>query len=385
MLSLLGGTTAVLATGLPSYADAAGDRVPDDLLPGGAFDRFVAAQAAADAFSGSVLLTHRGRPVLARSYGKADKQRSVPNGPGTRFALASVTKLFTAVAIAQLAQQRKVAYGATVGEYLAGFPAAIAGKVSIHHLLTHTSGLGDYHQTPGFWEKAATWTSRDAVMDGITEFIRQSALIAVPGVSWNYSNSGYHLLGAIVAQASGQSYYDYVSEHVFRRAGMVGTGFYTRPQRLADPRIARPYTLQPSGERVDIAKDLLYVGTPSGDAFATCADLDRFANALSGAKLLDPAFTQLTVSGKLPLPPPLGPPPPPPPPTTTPPTMFQGYGPLVGLVNGRSVVGHGGGSPSASTSVETYPDLGWNAVVLSNYGEAARPIVTLAHRIITAL
>ncbi|MDX6283020.1 MAG: hypothetical protein QOH03_4091, partial [Kribbellaceae bacterium] len=209
MLTLLGGTTAVLATGLPSSADQAGGRMSDDLLPGGAFDRFVAAQAAAGTFSGSVLLTRRGRPVLARSYGMADKQRSVPNGPGTRFALASVTKLFTATAVAQLAQQGKLAYGATVGEYLTGFPAAIAGKVSIHHLLTHTSGLGDYHQAPGFWEKAATWTSRAAVMDGITDFIRQSALIAVPGVSWNYSNSGYHLLGAIVAQASGQSYYDY--------------------------------------------------------------------------------------------------------------------------------------------------------------------------------
>jgi CubicO group peptidase (beta-lactamase class C family) len=287
-----------------------------------------------------------------------------------------------------LAQQGKVAYGATVGEYLTGFPAAIAGKVSIHHLLTHTSGLGDYHQTPGFWEKAATWTSRDAVMDGITEVIRQSSLIAVPGVSWNYSNSGYHLLGAIVAQASGQSYYDYVSEQIFRRAGMVGTGFYTRPQRLADSSIARPYALQPSGERVDIAKDLLYVGTPAGDAFATCTDLDRFMTALFKAKLLDPAFTQLTVSGKLPLPPPSQlpgtPPPPPLPPGTKPPVMFQYYGPIGGLLNGRSTVGHGGGSPSASTSVEHYPDVGWTAVILSNYGESATlPIVALARRLIT--
>ncbi|WP_328334532.1 beta-lactamase family protein [Kribbella sp. NBC_00382] len=381
MLTLLGGTAAVLTTGLPS---SAGSRVPDDLLPGGAFDRFVAAQAAAGAFSGSLLLTRRGHPVLARSYGMTDKQRAVPNGPGTRFALASVTKLFTATAIAQLAQQRKLAYGATVGEYLTGFPAAIAGKVSIHHLLTHTSGLGDYQQTPGFWDKAATWTSRTAVMDGITDFIRQSALLAAPGTSWNYSNSGYHLLGEIVAKASGQSYYDYVSEHVFRRAGLLGTGFYTRPQRLADSTIARPYELQPSGEHVDIAKSLLYVGTPAGDAFSTCADLARFANALSGAKLLDPAFTQLTLSGKVPLPPPVGPPPPQQPPVT-PATLFQGYGPMVGLVNGRSTVGHGGGSPSASTSIETYPDDGWTVAVLSNYGEPnILPIVSLARRFITA-
>jgi CubicO group peptidase (beta-lactamase class C family) len=383
MLALLGGTTAAVTTGLPSYAAGRGS---DDLEPGGAFDRFVAAQAASDAFSGTVLLTRHGRPVLVRSYGLADKQRSVPNRPDTRFALASVTKLFTAVAVAQLAQQGKVAYGATVGEYLSGFPAAIAGKVTIHQLLTHSSGLGDFFQAPDFWTKSPTWSSREAVMDGITEIVRQSPLIAEPGTRWSYSNSGYHLLGEIIAQASGQSYYDFVRDQVFRRAGLAGTGFFTRPQRLADPRIARPYALQPSGSRIDVAKDLMFIGTPSGDAFSTGADLDRFITALFRARLLDPAFTQLAVSGKLPLPPPPpSSPPPPGNPGAKPPITFQAYGPTVGLVDGHSVIGHGGGSPSASTFVEHYPDLGWTAVILSNYGDATLPLVSLVRRLITAL
>ncbi|TDD48741.1 class A beta-lactamase-related serine hydrolase [Kribbella antibiotica] len=380
MLTLLGGTTAALATGLPSYG---GRPRADDLEPGGAFDRFVAAQAASDAFSGTVVLTHHGRPVLARSYGLADKRRSVPNGPNTRFALASVTKLFTAVAVARLAQQGKVSYNATVGEFLSGFPAAIAGKVRVHQLLTHSSGIGDFFQSPGFWEKAATWTSREAVMDGITDLVRQSPPGFEPGTSWSYSNSGYHLLGEIIAQASGQSYYDFVRDQVFGQARLTGTGFFTKPQRLADARIARPYVLQPSGERIDVAQDLMFIGTPSGDAFSTCADLDRFLTALFKAKLLEPAFTQLTVSGKLPLPPP---PPAPggPPPGAKPPITFQAYGPLVSLVDGYSAIGHGGGSPSASTSVEHYPDLGWTAVILSNYGDAIRPVVSLARRLILA-
>jgi CubicO group peptidase (beta-lactamase class C family) len=158
------------------------------------------------------------------------------------------------------------------------------------HLLTHTSGLGDHMQMPGFWETAATWTSPEQVMDGTTAIIRQEQLAFPPGAGKQYSNSGYHLLGAIVAQASGQSYYDYVRERIFAAAGMSGTDFYTKPQRLADQRIARPYVKLPSGERVDDIDHTLFIGTPAGDAYATAADMDRFAQALLGEKLLSPAF-----------------------------------------------------------------------------------------------
>jgi CubicO group peptidase (beta-lactamase class C family) len=97
-----------------------------------------------------------------------------------------VTKLFTAVAVAQLAQQGTVAYNGKLGTYLSGFPASVADTVTIHHLL-----------------------------------IRRSALEFPPGAGFRYSNAGYHVLGATVAQVTGQSYYDYVREHVFRAVGMT--------------------------------------------------------------------------------------------------------------------------------------------------------------------
>jgi len=381
VLGALGASGALLATGAVAGA-AAGPAVSPASADLRAFDRFVKEQAAMDAFAGSLLLVHRGRPVLARSYGRAND--AAPNGPDTLFAMASVTKLFTAVAIAQLAQAGKIAYTSTLGSVLGGFPAEIAGTVQVHHLLTHTSGLGDTFTMPGYLEEALTWTDVDQVMNGTTDYIRRTALEFAPGAGSRYSNAAYHLLGAIVAQVSGKSYYDYVREHVFRPAGMATTDFYTRPQWHTDPRIAHPYAKQPSGERADTIDRRLYVGTPAGDAFTTCADMARFAAALQGSKLLDRAFTGITLSGKVPPPPQPGPPPGGTP--GAPHAAFQCYGPVSLLVGGQWVTGHGGGAPGTSTDFQMYPDTGWVTVILSNYDYdgGPPPVVKKARDTITA-
>src|SRR5262249_58943991 len=130
-------------------------------------------EATQDKFSGTVLLSHEGRPALTRSYGMANKQLSIPNGPDTIFALASVGKLFTAVAVAQLVQRGMVAYHEKLGTYLDGFPAEIADTVTVHQLLTHTSGMGDYWESQAYLDQSETWTSADEVMDGIMAIVRQ--------------------------------------------------------------------------------------------------------------------------------------------------------------------------------------------------------------------
>ncbi|GAB3464551.1 serine hydrolase domain-containing protein [Actinophytocola sediminis] len=379
MLGLLGTSGAVLATG--AVAGAAPGAFAADATPTRvdvrAFDQFVREQAAMDAFSGSLLLVHRGRPVLARSYGRAND--AAPNGPDTLFAMASVTKLFTAVAIAQLVQAGKIAYTSTLGTYVSGFPAEIADTVTVHHLLTHTSGLGDTFTMPGYMEEALTWTDVDQVMNGTTDYIRRSSLEFVPGAGSRYSNAAYHVLGVIVAQVSGKSYYDYVREHVLRPAGMTATDFHTRPQWHTDPRIAHPYAKQPSGERVDTIDQRLYVGTPAGDAFTTCADMARFAHALRGSKLLNRAFTGITLSGKVPLAPPGQT-------SGVPHVGFQCYGPMTLLVNNQWVTGHGGGAPGTSTDFQLYPDSEWVTVILSNYDYdgGPSPVVMKARDLITA-
>lgn len=354
---------------------------PRSLRPGGEFDRLLARLAAQDAFSGTVLLARKDRTVLARSYGQADKQRSIPNGPDTLFSLGSITKVFTAVAVAQLAQQGKVAFHEKLGTYLGGFPAEIADSVTIHQLLTHTSGMGDFMAEEGYRTESRKWTTPEQVMDGCLAFVRGAPLQFAPGTGWRYSNSGYHVLGSIISEVSGQSYYDYVRENIFRRAGMAGADFFTKRQWREDPRIAHPYTTehQPRGERVDAMDFYLYTGIPAGNSFACASDLVRFTKALLGHELLNSAYTELTLSAKVPKPPL------PPKPGVPAHTPFDSYATGTDIIGDQWVVGHNGGAPGTFANLEWFPGSGWIAIVLTNYDrDSDNTVVATARRLITA-
>ncbi len=375
-------------------ADGSGP-VPPGVRPGGELDRFIADLADAGTFSGSVLLTHRGRTVLARSHGMANRDASIPNGEETIFLLGSVTKLFTAVAVAQLAQRGAVSYGATIGTYLDGFPPEIADTVTVHHLLTHTSGMGDALRDRAYWEAAREWTSEEEVMDGTMEFVRAADLDYPPGAGQFYSNSGYVTLGAIVAAASGgQTYYEYVRRHVFAAAGMTTADFYTTPEWRDDPRIARPYAAQESGERAVAMDGHGYVGTPAGGSFATCRDLESFARALQGGDLLDAAHTELVLGPKAPEAPR------PERPAATAraedgaaaPRYFT-YGASAFLARDAWAVERGGDAPGVSVGLSVFrPDNDWVLVALGNFDSPldtsprtspSREITDYATRLIT--
>jgi CubicO group peptidase (beta-lactamase class C family) len=380
VLGLLGvaSLTGGALVAVPGTASAAPHRSaapPKDLRPGGAFDRFVAQQAAQDKFSGTVLLAHRGRPILARSYGMANKDRSIPNGQQTVFGIASITKSFTALAIAQLVQQGKLGFQDTLGAHLAGFPTEVASTVTVHQLLTHTSGVGR-PALGGGTPPGLGWNSFDEVMDGTLAIIRQAPLQFTPGTQYAYSNDGFFVLGAIVAQLAGQSYFDYVRQHVFGPAGMSHTDFYSRPQVLADDAIARPYWTQIGGARVDFATSMFcpFTTGPAGGAYSTGPDLLAFARALMTGELVSPAFAGLITSGKVALPPSQLPSQ----------TEFYGYGYLDAIVNDQRILGNKGGGPGASTRLDTYPSLDWVSIVLSNYDTTIDPIVELERELITA-
>ncbi|WP_344282559.1 serine hydrolase domain-containing protein [Actinomadura napierensis] len=374
------GAVPLAAGGWLKTTGTASAAVGRELRPGGEFDRFVQQQAAEDRFSGVVLLANRGRTVLSRSCGMADKERSIRNGPGTVFALGSISKVFVGVAVAQLAEAGKIAYDAKLGTYLDGFPAEVANGVTVHQMLTHSSGMGDYHQeNPDYPDAQATWTSPDQVMDGTMAFIRKNGLHFTPGTGYLYSNSAFVVLGAIVAKVSGLSYYDYVRRNVFGKAGMTASNFYTRQQGLSDRRIARPYTTTSSGQREDVAAQRDFLGLPDGGAFATAPDMMRFTAALNGHRLLGRAYTELITTPKVPL-------------GTLPPkgdkpakTAFAGYGPDSTLVNGQRILGHNGGSQGVDTAWYTYPYSEWTTVILCNYdGQTSAPIESLLEKLILA-
>jgi CubicO group peptidase (beta-lactamase class C family) len=362
---------AAMPTGLAASSPMR--RAPHDLMPGGAFDRFVAAQAADDTFSGTVLLAHRGRPVLMRAYGMANQQQATPNQPDTIFNLASVTKCFTGLAIAQLAAQGKVAFHEKLGAYVSGFPTEIA-NVTVHQLLTHTSGVGRPPVGNGEWP---TWNSVEETVEGTLDIIRSTPLRFTPGTQFGYSNDGYWLLGAIVAQVSGQSFYDYARQHIFAPAGMTRTDFFTRPQVVNGPDIARPYWTQPSGDRVDVTTTPLFgfIGGPDGGAYSTAPDLLRFANALRDGRLLDHAFTELSTTAKVPVPPGNGSP------ATE--REFACYGFHDIVVAGQRMYGHPGSGPGVATNLDIHPESDWDAIALGNYDSGVKAIVQREREIIT--
>ncbi|TDD79500.1 class A beta-lactamase-related serine hydrolase [Actinomadura darangshiensis] len=385
-LKVLGGTVAsggAALTSLGGGVSAAASegrtgRIPEELKPGGTLDRLAADLASKDEFSGSLRLTYRRKPVLARSYGMADKKTGVRNGMETRFGLGSISKMFTAVSVHSLVQQGKVNYTDKLGAHLDGFPAHIADKVTIHHMFTHSSGLGDFHNLPGYREASKTWDSADEVLNGTVEFIRKMDLAFEPGAGSTYSNAAYCLLGAIVAAVSGRSYYDYVKEHVFDAAHMRDSDFLTKPEWRADPQAAHCYyKRRGESEWTDSLEEHPYIQLPAGGSFATCADMERFAHHLLEDDLLDAPYTSMMLNPKIPNPNAGS--------ETTFRTMkFAGYGSLTRLSNDQWIYGHGGGSTlGTSAHFDVYPGSGWVVVVLSNYPDkAADPIADLARDVI---
>lgn len=366
-LALLGGVPLALAiAGRAMGSETTGA----DLRPGGAFDRFVAGEATRDRFSGTVLLAHRDRPTLIRSFGMADQSRAIPNRPETLFGLGSITKCFTGLAVAQLAAQGVIRFGDELGSYLDGFPPG----VTLHHLLTHTSGLG----RPPLGTDPVPGSTVDEVFDGTLAAIRATSPQFAPGTRYAYSNDAFWILGAVVAKVSGLSYFGYVRKHVFAPAGMTSADFLTKPRILADRSVARPYRTQPDGGRIDFSgtPQFEFVRGPDAGAYATAADLLRFDVALRAGKLLDPAFTDLVTSGKVPVPPNGKP--------ATAKQWFTGYGFEHYVVGDRHAYGHPGGDPGLATNFDSHPEADWVAVILGNYDTNIDPIIGQSRELIAA-
>ncbi|MFG3558977.1 serine hydrolase domain-containing protein [Micromonospora sp. NPDC047557] len=351
----------------PAHADPARPGpIPPETRPGGAYDRYVARLAAEGKFSGVVLLSHRGRTVLSRSYGMADREKGIRNHENVAFDLSSGSQPFLSVAILQLVQQGRVTLADPVGTHLTGLPREIAERVTIHHVLTGTAGLDA--PMPD-WQRV--FHSREEVHAYHEQWVRQAKLVGVPGAGSDGhlpgGGVGLAMAAQIVEAVSGMTFWDYVHEHVFGRAGMKGSAYYTRDQWLTDRHIAHPYMAQADGSLVDAVRHLdkgstdphtlgrnpgrSFIGYASGDGFATAPDLVRFAAALYDGTLLDRPYADLFAGAKLPGPAP---------------TSYAGYTMPVSIVNGQWVIGRGGGAGGVGANWSIYPDTGWVGVILSN-------------------
>lgn len=316
--------------------------------------------AEADAFSGTILIAKNGRPVLRKAYGMASVAYRVPNRLDTRFNLASIGKNFTAVAVMQLVERGKLSLDDKVGKVLPDYPNKdVKDKVTIHHLLTHSSGLGDIHGP----KYVALKDMLREVKDYLPLFADMQ-LSFQPGERMQYSNAGYILLGAIIEKISGENYFDYVRQHIFKPAGMIDTDFYEAD--VDEPRIATGYTNYHElgddfqqfvlGPRRNTLRYGTIKGNPQGGAYSTASDLLRYSKALRERRLLNRKSLALMTTNKY---------------------FFRkygagevyyGYGFELANINGNRVIGHGGGDLGISSVIRWYPDSGdYTVIILSNY------------------
>lgn len=242
-------------------------------------------KAADDNFSGVVLLAKDGQPIFQRAVGLASKSYNVPNRMDTKFNLGSINKSFTAVAIMQLVAADKLALSDTIGKHLPDYPnKAAAAKITIQHLLDMKSGIGDIFGA----RFNATPKDRLRTISDYLPLFAEQPLLFEPGQGERYSNGGYIVLGAIIEKLTGQSYYDYVREHIFKPAGMENTDYYEADAIV--PNLATGYTRR--GDQAGKLVSNIYTkparGSSAGGGYATAADLLKFARALQGGKLPPP-------------------------------------------------------------------------------------------------
>ena len=315
-------------------------------------------QAETDAgrFSGVALIAKDGSPIFLQAYGMADAAARRPNTPKTSFRIGSAGKLFTTVAILQLAQSGQLDLKAPVGRYLPDYPdREIATKATVGHLLSHTGGTGDFFGPEFVAHRETLRTPQDYI-----DLFGARPPLFEPGARRDYSNYGFMILGRIIERVSGLSYDQYVKTHIFAPAGMTGSGFI--PESVDLRFRARAYT-EVDGRLVPVTQDSLaayraahgsgymeYRGGPAGGGYATAEDLLKFVTALTGGKLLSPDYLKELTQGRV--------------------TMLDGA--LAGydyggrLPDGRRFIGHAGSAPGQCANVRRYLTSGYTIVVLEN-------------------
>jgi CubicO group peptidase (beta-lactamase class C family) len=313
-------------------------------------DGYLNSLVAEKKLSGAVLVAKDGVTVASKAAGIANKATGAAITLNTRFNLGSLNKMFTAVAIAQLAQAGRLSFDDHISKHLPDYPnKEVADKVTIHQLLTHTSGMGLYWN-----DKFKAQREKLVTVAAHIPLFASDPLSFAPGEKFQYSNAGYMVLGAIIEKLSGEDYYSYVQKHIYQPAGMTETGFYEPGQAIAN--LAIGYTnMGPDGKPLPEPKDNTDLrevkGGPAGGGYSTVGDLVKFHTALRSYKLLNEEYTRLVTTGKVEAGGPIG---------------RYGYGFGDKVFNGKHIVGHNGGSVGIAANFEMYPELGYTSVILMN-------------------
>ena len=231
--------------------------------------------------SGVIHISHNNKPLFSHAYGYANRSESIPNRLNTRFGIASGGKLFTATAIGQLVAQGKMSFDDMLVDFLEGDLPQIDPKVSIRHLLSHTSGVPDYFDESLLDDYEAYWLDkpmyRILTAKDFFPFIADLPMQFTPGEKFAYNNMGFVLLGHVIEKVSGQRFQDYIEEKIFGPAWMRSSGYFFS-HRLPE-HTALGYIEEKDGNWHTNQFALPFVGHGDGGVYTTAADYGRFWKA----------------------------------------------------------------------------------------------------------
>ncbi len=315
---------------------------------------YVTHLGAHDLFSGAVLIARNGTVLGQRAVGMASHEHDVPNTPETRFNVASLTKSWTATAVVRLIERGRLGFDTALDDLVTRAEGGFDRRIEIRHLLSNTSGLGDY------FGPAFDGTPKDRIrsIDDFLALARSFEPSFDPGSRWSYSNIGIMLLGKVIERLMGQGYHEALRDLVLDPAGMTGAGFPHLDE--INPGCASGYGFRWTDEgpvRINALHSWAVRGAPDGCAFATVRDIWAFAEAFRSGRLVSPEHVRLMTSAK----PELGAP---------------DYGFGFAVLPERAVFGHSGGLIGASSNLDmTCEPDGWTVVVLANDLSMRSPVI----------
>lgn len=316
-------------------------------------DAIAQRHVAANHFSGAVLVAKRGAVLFDRAYGLANREWDIPNTPTTHFRIGSVTKQFTAVAILLLEERGRLKISDPVSAHLTDAPAAWS-RITLHHLLTHTSGIPNVTRDPEF----ILWKNQPATAVQMVGRFSKQPLEFPPGDRHAYSNSNYLVLGLIVERLTGQRFGEFLQENVLAPLGLKDSGLDSNLRIL--PRRASGY-MRRNDQFLNAPYSDMTVPHAAGAMYSTTHDLWRWAEAIFGERLLTPASrAKLLTPGK----------------------GDYALGVRVSQAGGRRRIEHGGSIAGFTSSLDYYPGEGVTVVVLANM---STPSVGLARELAAAV
>ncbi len=299
-------------------------------------EKYMDAEMKFKGFTGAVLVMKQNKVLLKKGYGLADREWNIANTPETKYRIGSITKQFTAACILQLAEQGKLSLDDKLSKFIPSFPKG--DSVTIHMLLNHTSGIANYTAQKEFLNLATLSLTKDSMIS----FIKSKPFSFSPGTKFQYTNSGYFLLGYILEKVSGQSYADYVQQNIFNKIGMKNSGADKLDSVLSMR--ARGYSM--NKKKITNA-DFISLDWPfsAGTLFSTAEDLYKWDRALYSTTVLSEASKQKMF---------------------TPYKSNYSYGFIIDSMQKHARIWHNGGIPGFISNISRYINDDLCVIVLAN-------------------